>query len=313
MQNKDIGNKLKTIMKIANQHIKQISILVLVVILIVCSCSKDKDFVTTEMGFAFKRCTTHDTTPKAKQGDIVYGNMKILLNNQTVVSNTYPNDTRLFVIGQAKIGSIDEFLQTLHVGDSAIMIVPCDSMVQYLNDSIETRPKDKLYIYLTISQIISQREINDQENEIYQKQQEEQEALTNYVLEHYSMAERKPSGIFFLLDHDAKKEKAQWGKRLHVAYTVMDTNKKVYDTSIEEVAKKSGIYNEQRVYKPFDFVLGDDGLIAGWSEGMSYMGVGDRATIIVPSKLAYGDVGFGQIKANTPLIFEVYLIKMTDD
>ncbi len=294
-------------------HIILLRAFILVISILFCSCSKDKDFVTTELGFSFKRCTSNDNTPKANQGDIIYGNMKILLNNKTVISNTYPSDTRLFVIGNGKVGSIDEFLQTLHIGDSAIMIAPCDSMLQYLNDSIETRPGDKLYIYLTISQIISQREISSQEDETFQMQQQEEENLTNYVLNHYSRAEKKSSGLFFLLTYDAKKEKAQYGKRLYVAYTVMDTNKKVYDTSIEEVAKKAGIYNEHRIYKPFDFILGDDGLIAGWSEGMSYMGVGDRATLVIPSRLAYGDVGFGQIKPYTPLIFEIALVKMTDD
>lgn len=238
--------------------------------------------------------------------------MKILLNNKVLVCSNYGSPARLFVVSKAVEGGIDEFLQTLHVGDSAVMIAPCDSLQHYIQN-IETRPGDKLYIYLTVSQIISKAELSGEEKEIELKQRQEEEALTEYVLNKYSRAEKKPSGLFFLLNNRTNGRKVEYGKRVYVAYTVMDTAGKVYDTSIEEVAKKAGLYRPERMYKPFDFILGDDALIAGWSEGLSYMRVGEMATLVIPSKLAYGNVGFGKIPPYTPLVFEVSVVKMSDD
>lgn len=54
-------------------------------------------------------------------------------------------------------------------------------------------------------------------------------------------------------------------------------------------------------------------LIAGWSEALALMKVGDRWEIVIPSKLAYGEAGTpdGSIPANQTLIFELELKKVT--
>jgi FKBP-type peptidyl-prolyl cis-trans isomerase len=54
-------------------------------------------------------------------------------------------------------------------------------------------------------------------------------------------------------------------------------------------------------------------LIAGWSEALSLMKVGDRWEIVVPAKLGYGETGSsdGAIPPNQTLVFELQLIKVT--
>lgn len=50
-------------------------------------------------------------------------------------------------------------------------------------------------------------------------------------------------------------------------------------------------------------------LIAGWSEALQLMQVGDKWQLFVPSYLAYGEHGYGpEIGPNTCLIFEVELL-----
>lgn len=58
--------------------------------------------------------------------------------------------------------------------------------------------------------------------------------------------------------------------------------------------------------KPIVFPL--SGVIAGWTEGLQLMHVGETALLTIPSDLAYGDGGQGPIPPKATLIFEVRLL-----
>lgn len=61
--------------------------------------------------------------------------------------------------------------------------------------------------------------------------------------------------------------------------------------------------------RPFEFRLGRRKVIQGWEEGITGMRVGGKRTLIVPTELAYGKRGAGQIVLpNQNLIFEIELV-----
>jgi peptidylprolyl isomerase len=63
--------------------------------------------------------------------------------------------------------------------------------------------------------------------------------------------------------------------------------------------------------QPFDFALGQGGVIPGWDQGLLGMKVGGRRKLIVPADLAYGAQGSPpKIGPNEALIFDVDLKKV---
>ena len=61
--------------------------------------------------------------------------------------------------------------------------------------------------------------------------------------------------------------------------------------------------------KPFKFKLGAEQVIPGLDEGVSQLSIGERAKIMIPPEMAYGERGFpGLIPRNTMLVFDLELI-----
>ena len=62
--------------------------------------------------------------------------------------------------------------------------------------------------------------------------------------------------------------------------------------------------------QPFDFVLGQGGVIKGWDQGVAGMKIGETRKLVVPPSLAYGPRGRPGIPPNSTLVFEVELLAL---
>ena len=58
--------------------------------------------------------------------------------------------------------------------------------------------------------------------------------------------------------------------------------------------------------RPFEFPLGHGRVIRGWDIALSKMKVGDRAKVVIPWELAYGERGMpGAIPPKSDLVFDI--------
>jgi FKBP-type peptidyl-prolyl cis-trans isomerase FklB len=100
------------------------------------------------------------------------------------------------------------------------------------------------------------------------------------------------------------------GDTVSVNYVGKTLNKKIFDTSIEQVARDNGIFSAGRKYQPLRYAVGYGFTITGFEFAISMMHPGEKATVIFPSRLGYGSQASGGIPANSPLIFELDLVQV---
>jgi len=106
------------------------------------------------------------------------------------------------------------------------------------------------------------------------------------------------------------------GDSLRVNYTGSFFDGRVFDTSIDSVARAHNILNTTRNYEPYPVSLGRTQLIFGFDFGLYNMKEGDKAIVLIPSTYAYGTVGSrdGSIPPNTPLRFDLEMVEiMTEE
>ncbi len=104
------------------------------------------------------------------------------------------------------------------------------------------------------------------------------------------------SGLRYIRMNETQGELAIAGKTVSVHYTGYLENGTVFDSSISRG-------------EPISFPLGQGRVIKGWDEGIALLKVGEKARLLIPSALAYGDRGAGGlIPPGADLIFDVELV-----
>ena len=122
------------------------------------------------------------------------------------------------------------------------------------------------------------------------------------------------SGLQYIITQKGSGVKPAEGSNINISYAGYLENGTLFDSNIESVLKQFGKYDENRAkqngYAPLVFPVGKKGgLIPGFLEGVNLMTIGDKGTLFIPAKLAYGERGAGNvIPPNSNIIFEIELV-----
>jgi peptidylprolyl isomerase len=98
--------------------------------------------------------------------------------------------------------------------------------------------------------------------------------------------------------------KAQKGDTISVHYVGRYVGGKAFDTSIESEARKAGLYNPARDYKPIHVKLGAGQVIAGFEEALIGMAINEEKEVTIPPEKAYGKTGRHPMAGKT-LVFKL--------
>ncbi len=129
-----------------------------------------------------------------------------------------------------------------------------------------------------------------------------------------SKAIKTSSGLKYVITSKSGGKKPIKGTTLYIHYAGFLAEGQLFDTSIENVAQTYGTFDQNRAnqngYQPIPFQAGrKDGMIPGFIEGLEKLSLGDKAILFIPSHIAYGAGGAGDvIPPYTDIIFEIELL-----
>lgn len=206
-------------------------------------------------------------------------------------------------------GDIMDVLTLMHVGDSAIFNLSADSFflktvgVKELPKGIAKGSELKFFVGLkdfkTEEQMRAmQAQLEEKEKGQTQENQMKEGTLIKEYLEKNAITQAPTaSGLIIVTKTKGNGIKPKAGQKVTVHYTgtLLDGTK--FDSSVDRG-------------DPFQFTIGQGQVIKGWDEGIAELEIGGKATLIIPSSIAYGPRGTGPIGPYSPLVFEVELLKV---
>ena len=140
-------------------------------------------------------------------------------------------------------------------------------------------------------------------------------AKVKYLAEVKSSATTTPSGLIYKIVKKGTDTKPADKSTFFFHYAGYFEDGTLFDSSYEDVSKEYGKFDANRAmqngYQAFPFEAGKkDGMIPGFIEALSLMSYGDKVVAFLPSSLAYGERGAGDvIPPNTNLIFELEMFE----
>ncbi len=162
------------------------------------------------------------------------------------------------------------------------------------------------------------KEIDAQAKKEYdEKYKDVREDKVKYFNALKSKATKTSSGLKYVITKKSTGKKPAKGADIYIHYAGFLEDGQLFDSSIENVAETFGKFDQNRAdqggYQPIPFQAGKkDGMIPGFIEGLSKLSLGDKAILFIPSHLAYGAGGAGDvIPPNANIIFEIELIDPT--
>ncbi|MCS3557570.1 MULTISPECIES: FKBP-type peptidyl-prolyl cis-trans isomerase [unclassified Sphingobacterium] len=261
---------------------------------------------------------------KAVSGDLLAVDIIQSSDRDSTLSSTYETGTPQIVqlypdsIIKQNPGDPTGLFKFVGEGDSLVFKINLDSITAKTQ---QPKPPfaDKYIIYtIKVQKHFKKGKLTDQQlGEQVTKYYEEQTAKlkgaeagkVEAFLKNSKLATKKTaSGLQYAITKEGTGKNAAVGDTVVVNYLGKLANDKVFDTNQADLAKKHNKFNPQRPYEPLRLHLGVDGVITGWTEAFQLLNKGSKATLVIPSNLAYGERQAGEIPAYSPLIFDVEVL-----
>lgn len=123
--------------------------------------------------------------------------------------------------------------------------------------------------------------------------QQTDEDIQAYITTNNLNATKSDSGLYYVINEQGTGENPTTSDNVTVAYKGYFLDGTVFDQS-----DANGIsFNLQ-------------GVIRGWTEGITYFKEGGSGILLIPSNLGYGSAGRGSIPGGAVLIFDINLVSI---
>ena len=265
------------------------SFLILIALIIFFSCqrSKYRGYTKTDSGMYYQIHFLGEGKRTPNAGDYAVFDLQLRNLGDTVLIEL---DSVLWVLDRTKDSCLHDALSMMRIGDSISFI--------YFDTIFKTETKH----IVKLLKLQTPKEYEDEQKYLEWKkrsEKKEKELLTDYLLKNDIEKKSAIQGIYFTTIKHGKGNYIQTGNVITIQYKGYFLDGTLFDSSYE-------------ANLPLEFTYGNpDQVIKGIEIGLSMMKNGGKAKIIIPSRLAFGDLGSssGIVPPFTPVIFEVEVIR----
>jgi len=273
----------------------------------VVSCGKPA-FKTTESGLTYKVHRSNRDT-KAAIDNIIQVDMAYRFPEDSVLfsSSDFNEPMYITILPSEYQGDIYEGFTMMAVDDSVTFKLDAQQFFT-LTLGYNALPGmfqqgDSIFVDVVLRRIFTKDEFASYQDEKRQALIAEQEKLAlqeegllqQYLTDNNITAQPEESGIIIIVTEQGTGPKPTAGQVVTVHYTGKLLDGTVFDSSVDRA--------------PIEFQIGVGQVIRGWDEGLSKLNVGSKATLIIPSHMAYGGQQRGpHIKPFSTLVFDVELL-----
>ena len=209
--------------------------------------------------------------------------------------------------------SIEEGFWLLTEGDSAVFLLNADSLYtktfhRPLPPGISSGSTlnmivrmSKVYTKKFVDSVMVSQE-KQQQNQMVEESvvyQNDSIAIQNYLTKNKLKGQATIGGAYVI--------KLKENKATDIFIGAGDT---IQTTYVGKLLIEGTEFDKSPAGDYFTFVVGQGQVIKGWDQGFQKLKRGEKALLIIPSRLAYGSRGAGgSIPPNAPLVFEVEVKK----
>jgi FKBP-type peptidyl-prolyl cis-trans isomerase FkpA len=283
--------------------------IVAVALFFIACNSKYPGFSKTDSGIYYKFYTENKDSLKPVEGNLMTLKIrwKVKIKEKDSVLYDSKNNPKPFIVPLEKSGykgDLYEALAMTHKGDSVSFVLKADSFfiktAHYPNLPKMIDSTSMLTFDIKVVNIQSKEQMEKaQKAEAALLQKAEPEKLNKYIAMNNITTKPLPSGLYFTETKAGTGKSIEKGEMIKLNYSVsLLDGKQLFSTAQQggPMAVECG--------KPFES--------KGLEEAVGLMKKGGKAKLIVPSSLAFGEQGRGQVVAPyTTLLYDVEIVDVT--
>lgn len=280
-------------------------------------------FLTSKSGVKYRVDSANPGGRQVVADDIVIGGYAIAFGDSLAMTtlNDAPQPCfKATMESNVFKGDLMEGLFLMREGETYTFAFERDSLAKVQQLPPYFRSGDYGYYTVRIDKLLTQAEF-DKEIERQQAEMQhyadsmqnlEMQVLIDYVRAN-GFSDIATDGVYYKQTSKGNGKTSKSGDKLRVHYVGRFLDGRLFDTSVEEEAKKAGIHNPQRDYSPLEFTLGRGQMIKGFEAAAARMQEGEKGVVVIPSALAYGARQRGEIPAFSTLVFELELVEIIEN
>jgi FKBP-type peptidyl-prolyl cis-trans isomerase FkpA len=261
------------------------------------------DMKMTATGLEYKFLKDVPGTNMPKTGDYVEVHLVTSIGDSILFETRQMNNNMpvQFPLQPAAFkGDLVEGLMMMTPGDSAMFQMSVDTLMKAGSPPMpwmKPGTGQKLIYRVSLMSVKTQDQMKVEQEANAAKQKDiDDQALQQYFTQNKIKATKTATGLYYAITKPGTGASPKAGQTVTVNYTGKTMDGVTFDSNVDPK------FNH---VEPFSFALGQGAVIRGWDEGVALLKKGAKATLYIPSNLAYGANGQGPIKPNSILIFDI--------